>query len=909
MALQHFYSRVPARVSMFNRTDGPDTFACSEGITQEFAQKELGIVCDQKLTQSDNEAIREGRVPPVYCRFLTKTGVAVQSCISYLPTDYTGERTSYMVHSLIFPREEEEKLLREADGGILEPAVFQTSLSGFSLTDSGARPDSSYPPVGYCPVYTESPAWFAEQYDPATVKRFLFGLLLALCGKIRSVYVVMDPADSRDDAWMHRLIEAVYHILPHYLRRQLTFATRVWNTTQYPTVRLKGITLAADSMQTVKSVVVDFAKKTVLGIREEELSANRECVEHFYAMLTDAELCRRYFGFSLHVVDAQESAGECSLKRISENVFLFRAGCGLYEEKTVLATDERVLDLMTLYDGAREALPIDYRVHMMHAMERYPMGHREIPKKVFAKITKLYPTEPQETRTVLMAVVLELIHTDAMREKLFQFIRNQFESEKPDTQTNVLLHLCGVFYGGFLQTQLLTFFGKYYRYSAQDAKDAILDKVLLAIRTRALRTSLLAFFDTVYPDMNETSRGMLYLTILEQLPEGDDLALSLIGFVDRHLPGEPEAVRKDFTERLFALLEAEQRRAAHPLLSLFDNPDTFCGRAVAVQVLNVWNTRKIFDEYVSVLMRGGLVARIGMVKKLCALIPGTDKSKSQHLSDAVAQAFLQPGVQADLGQLLDAETTAQTDTDPLVGRMVSRALSPLIARSLTDVFRMGRTPEQRKPDRTVESLLAYGKDNSVLHESKQYGVLRVYALFKEATVAGDVNRMIDLCAALPQEPRKREEIGAYATADTEFRPGNADAAVALTLLCSYLKTGGYRADICYQTYARGGKGKASEMDADFGVVGQIFAVLYRIYTAASASEEMKKALTDSSCGLREITGSLTDAYGKKAVRYLEQTMDEFADDGGHFTLYCRSLLREEQTHGGFFQRLFGKKRS
>ena len=101
----------------------------------------------------------------------------------------------------------------------------------------------------------------------------------------------------------------------------------------------------------------------------------------------------------------------------------------------MLATDERVLDLMTLYDGAREALPIDYRVHMMHAMERYPMGHREIPKKVFAKITKLYPTEPQETRTVLMAVVLELIHTDAMREKLFQFIRNQFESEKPDTQT------------------------------------------------------------------------------------------------------------------------------------------------------------------------------------------------------------------------------------------------------------------------------------------------------------------------------------------------------------------------------------------------------------------------------------------------------------------------------------------
>ena len=49
MAKQHFYSRVPARASMYNRCDGFDTFAHSEGLEQSFVQEELAAVCENKL--------------------------------------------------------------------------------------------------------------------------------------------------------------------------------------------------------------------------------------------------------------------------------------------------------------------------------------------------------------------------------------------------------------------------------------------------------------------------------------------------------------------------------------------------------------------------------------------------------------------------------------------------------------------------------------------------------------------------------------------------------------------------------------------------------------------------------------------------------------------------------------------
>ena len=44
MSYQHFYSRVPARVSLYNKIDGFDTFAHSAALDREFILGELSAV-------------------------------------------------------------------------------------------------------------------------------------------------------------------------------------------------------------------------------------------------------------------------------------------------------------------------------------------------------------------------------------------------------------------------------------------------------------------------------------------------------------------------------------------------------------------------------------------------------------------------------------------------------------------------------------------------------------------------------------------------------------------------------------------------------------------------------------------------------------------------------------------------
>ena len=61
MAYQHFYSRVPARLSMYEKTDSFDTFAKSEVIDQKFINDNLLPFCNIKLTTNEMNLIRDGK--------------------------------------------------------------------------------------------------------------------------------------------------------------------------------------------------------------------------------------------------------------------------------------------------------------------------------------------------------------------------------------------------------------------------------------------------------------------------------------------------------------------------------------------------------------------------------------------------------------------------------------------------------------------------------------------------------------------------------------------------------------------------------------------------------------------------------------------------------------------------------
>ena len=109
MAYQHFYSCVPARASMFNKVDGYDTFVASSIFTKEYIDDNLSPLLEYRPTKYELPIIRRGKLPPVYCQFKGKQNQIIQSCISYIPSDYTGERSSCMIHSLVISDAEKQE--------------------------------------------------------------------------------------------------------------------------------------------------------------------------------------------------------------------------------------------------------------------------------------------------------------------------------------------------------------------------------------------------------------------------------------------------------------------------------------------------------------------------------------------------------------------------------------------------------------------------------------------------------------------------------------------------------------------------------------------------------------------------------------------------------------------------------
>ena len=106
MAYQHFYSRVPARLSMFERADSFDTFAKSEQFDEKFINSNFIPFCNIKLSQNELNQIRDGKFTTAYAQYFSKNGEnLIHSAISYIPLDFTGERSSYMVHSLLYNEE------------------------------------------------------------------------------------------------------------------------------------------------------------------------------------------------------------------------------------------------------------------------------------------------------------------------------------------------------------------------------------------------------------------------------------------------------------------------------------------------------------------------------------------------------------------------------------------------------------------------------------------------------------------------------------------------------------------------------------------------------------------------------------------------------------------------------------
>ncbi len=794
MALQHFYSRVPARMSIFNRTDSFDTFAYSDGLEREFIEKELSAVYDNKPSKSDAVLIRNGELPPIYCQRYSRSGILAQGCISFLPLDYTGERSAFLVHSLIPDEQEENAIISNPENNLLNPDMFKTDLSDFDLTSPDAKPDNNYPAIKYKTSKALSTD-FLLTYDSAMMKRLIFCMINIACGKGKTVFISLPNPVSEFSLKSLEFINTLLQIFPYELRRVFSFVTYTDEAGRFPAYNIRFIPEHSPEVPISKGITLHMGSKIAVGLSDEIVANNSHLVEFFYGLLKNDATRREFLYYMNNAVKLVPQLAKINIKTLTELVFLFEQCSGFYEEKNILPNDAKMYDFICAYEKHRNALNGEYRAIALKCLKRYPENHEAIPKDVFSKLTKIYPTEPTASKRIVMDIVLELIHTDVMRDKLFNFIKSNYQNEDSDIRSVICKDLCRVYYGGFLQQQILGFFEQNFQNEPDDTKDVIIEKLLLTIRTESVKKKILEFFDNNFEALSDKQKENFYNTFYEMLPECDDLAHSMLILVNNHIENESDNRKNDLEDKIFSMLEKDQKRKTPKLMQLLLECSGFCANSVTGKIFYEHSTNKIFESFVHSLINLSPDRRIELFEEVWKIVPDMSVETAQHWADLlIAQYKNEPeNPNRNLYSIVEMDTAVDAHLNGSKPEKVfcEKVLDGLIRPALCDMLPQAFSVKLRRDG--LSYITQYTADKDFIKSCENYKYIASYQKMSKAVNDKNLNEIINACNELSPkivrigacEHLKIDFLDSDKLVDTQYN----ETRMLLHILVEFMKTG------------------------------------------------------------------------------------------------------------------------
>ncbi|MBQ4060539.1 MAG: hypothetical protein IJD46_00795, partial [Bacilli bacterium] len=221
MAYQHFYSRVPARLSMFERADSFDTFAKSEQFDEKFINSNFIPLCNVKLSQNELNLIRDEKFSTAYAQYFSKNNEnLIHSAISYIPLDFTGERSSYMVHSLLYTDEEREKITTSNRNGLINRKLFVTDINTFDITNKNAKPIDAIEDIEVTYEKSGQLEQFVTRYAPIVVKRLMFAMLNTLTSKGKPIYMTLNVDIEKLSEEALNFMNTLIQVFPYHIRNK-----------------------------------------------------------------------------------------------------------------------------------------------------------------------------------------------------------------------------------------------------------------------------------------------------------------------------------------------------------------------------------------------------------------------------------------------------------------------------------------------------------------------------------------------------------------------------------------------------------------------------------------------------------------------------------------------------------------
>ncbi len=917
MSKQHFYSRVPARMSIFNRMDGLDTFAYSDGLDREFIEKDLASIYDNKPSKNDTALINEGKLPPIYCHKYTKQGVMIQGCISYLAHDYTGERSTCFVHSLAFDEKEEKGIISSPDNNILTKEMFKTDIADFDLTSEDASPCTDYPELNYMPSKAQGTDILAQSYDSAMLKRLIFCILETCCGKSKPVYISLPCPISELSEKALEFFNTILQIFPYHLRKYISFVTYTDDTPRFSSFNFRFIPENTKEIPAAKGVTLHFGSNLTLGLPDEMVASSGLLVEFFYNMLKSDKVRRDFLVYMQNAVEKKPELCKTNMKTLTELVFIFQQCSGLFAEKNIIPNDQRMFDYICAYEKHREALSDEYRTTALKCLTRYSQNKLAIPKDVFSKVAKIYPSEPTASKRIVMDVVLELIHTDIMRDKLFSFIKSNFATEDAEIRAQICDDLCRVYYGGFLQTQILGFFEQYFHEESEQTKDRIVEKLLLTIRTESVKPRIISFFDTNFDKLSDNQKSRFYSMFYEMLNDCDSLTVELIKLVDRHFESDNETFVTELSDKLYKVAENDRKFAEPKFIGILLENFGYCSSLFTKRVFE-HTSSKLFDSFVSAFKKLQIDIKIPVGEKILAAVADSDKASlfANTLCDIYAGDTAKEPV--DIYQLISAEkalSESDTPSKKAFAQIVSTKLvKPAVLSHINEAFSV------KKNKKGLDAVIEYAADKEYLKNSDEYGFIAKYQSMREAALQNNPDKLLDGADILLD---KQVRAGAVEHFDTDVlkNPVLDDEKYALTrflaeVIYTYLKSKEldlYSPYISLMTAIAARKRtenpKMNQDTAERLAADDALEVLIQASNAVYGSEVFAE-FKDTLFGAAESLSKALTAFSSKEPK-AKKLVAEYLQQKGYaseFSEKVNSLMNlKTNSGGGFFKKLFGKK--
>ena len=793
MSLQHFYSRVPARISLFNKTDGYDTFAHSSKLSKDFILGELSSVYQNKLDPRDALKIRRGEMEPVYSQTMLPSGQLVQSALTYLPLDYTGERSSYMLHSIVLSDEERLSVVGGSDCSVFNPDMFVTDASVFNMTSAGASPNPAFPERSYQPKRLVDPWSVISKFNPEAIKTFLSAIVVNLCQEGKDVYFRLPCEDRRVSMEALSFINAIMSILPYRMRESLSFTTYVSDFTQYPGTRLKAIGRDCEPIPYTKGVFFDFEMNVTSGV-EYNPENYRPLVTFLYSLYENATLRNVFLAYSNRIF-AKYGLTTVNVKILNEIVFLFWQCSGYYVEETVLPGDVAVYESFVIYEKYREALIDDHRKQVYQCLMRYSRSNTPIPRDVFERLQRLYPDERAPAKAVALDVLLHLIHTDIMRGELFAFISKNYDGEMDAVKAVINRNLSRVFYGGFLQNELLDFFDAHFDKEPEQTRTIILEKLLLSVRTLAVQRRIVAFIDKHYDAFNSEQKIKFYSTFLEMLPECDRLSSMLISLVNRHIDKEKVDLKNLIKSKLVEHLERGYSGHGHNILPLMIENNGFSDDVAVRHIFEVRGDGIVFHDYIRLLVSMPAYKRASKLIRIYKVVPNIDEELYEKLLCAFAGFEVNVGL-TTMHELIRADRTASNTLPQKFAELVKQnVIYPAVVYTFYDAFKV------RYAKDGIDILFKYAEGNEILTSSEQYHIVESYLQLVRFAERGYIEGVFTIIDSFPKDLGVRHDIAEHIRVCSLNRNNQKPkTSFILELVMNYLKTGNFRFDAVYEQY-------------------------------------------------------------------------------------------------------------